>query len=88
MQELDLLGGQVGNFLNAMRELIVGLQIGDLLRNVTLNRLLDGSIEKLGVRGRIEVPVIVAGVVQHLDVAFDNPVWPTSMLTFGPPLFR
>ena len=51
MQELNLLGGHVGNFLDAMRESIVGLQIGDLLRKVTLNRLLRNRarIEALGI---------------------------------------
>jgi hypothetical protein len=29
-------------------------------------------------------------VKMHFGVSrdFDNPVWPTSMLTFGPPVFR
>jgi len=34
MQKLNLLGGHVGDFLDAMRESIAGLQIGDLLRKV------------------------------------------------------
>jgi len=66
MQELDLLGRHVGDILNAARESIVGLQICDLLRKVVLNRLLHASIEELGVRGRVEIPVVVGGVVRSL----------------------
>jgi hypothetical protein len=45
-----------------------------------------GRIVTLRPDGKLSIkPAIPDGEADRIPAAFDNPVWPTSMLTFGPP---
>jgi hypothetical protein len=49
--------------------------------------LRDGLLEDRMIKDQIDIHEVHS--VRYLEAFdFDNPVWPTSMLTYGPPVLR
>jgi len=68
VQQMDRPVRHVHQLLDRRGEPVERLQVGDLVREVPLDRLRHAPVQELGVRRRVEVAVVVRGVVQDLDV--------------------
>ncbi|MGH7662874.1 MAG: hypothetical protein ACRENI_01030 [Gemmatimonadaceae bacterium] len=69
VQQLHGARRHVDHAVHTGDEPVVRLEELHLLGQIALDRLRDAAVEEFRVCGRVEVPVVVCGVVQHFNIA-------------------